>query len=183
MTDRHRRGARPTQRMRTPHSCSWSRRRRITSRLKPMRKRTSSGERRQFSVEKAYADRCVTPTSMAPATTSSSDASPASWPLVRGSPRALAHRPLPSMTIATCLGSRAGAMTGGVAPDGCGKGLAYMGLRSVGIEFAAGSGALDEAQRPQPSLDVPLEEGGDEAVALPTAALVACVGDVPVAGQ
>ena len=33
-----------------------SRRRRMTSRLKPMRKRTSSGERFQFSVEKAYAE-------------------------------------------------------------------------------------------------------------------------------
>jgi hypothetical protein len=34
---------------------SSSRRRRITSRLNPMRKRTSSGERFQFSVENAYA--------------------------------------------------------------------------------------------------------------------------------
>src|SRR6478736_1987338 len=128
--------------------------------------------------------------SMAPATTSSSDASPASWPLVRGRPRALAHRPLPSMTIATCLGSSSAGTAGAVAPDGCGKGLAYMGLRSVVIGFAAGSGSLgsrsgplDEAQRPQPSLDVPLEEGGDEAVALPAAPLVARVGDAPVTGQ
>ena len=36
---------------------SWSRRRRITSRLKPISQRTSSGERLQFSVENAYADR------------------------------------------------------------------------------------------------------------------------------
>ena len=43
MTERHSRGRRPTQRIRTPHSWSWSRRRRMTSRLKPMRKRTSSG--------------------------------------------------------------------------------------------------------------------------------------------
>jgi hypothetical protein len=54
------------------------RRRRSTSRLNPMRKRTSSGERFQFSVENAYAEMCFTPISMAPATTSSSDASPAS---------------------------------------------------------------------------------------------------------
>ena len=44
---------RPAQRTRTPMACISSRRRRITSRLKPIRKRTSSGERRQFSVEKA----------------------------------------------------------------------------------------------------------------------------------
>jgi hypothetical protein len=40
-------------RIRTPSSASSFRRRRITSLLNPMRNRTSSGERRQFSVEKA----------------------------------------------------------------------------------------------------------------------------------
>ena len=44
---------RPAHRTRTPHSLSWSRRRCSTSRLKPIRKRTSSGERFQFSVENA----------------------------------------------------------------------------------------------------------------------------------
>ena len=39
--------------LRTPISASSSRRRRMTSLLKPIRKRTSSGERRQFSVLKA----------------------------------------------------------------------------------------------------------------------------------
>jgi hypothetical protein len=53
ITDFHSRGARPAQRTRTPSSCISSRRRRITSRLKPIRKRTSSGERDQFSVENA----------------------------------------------------------------------------------------------------------------------------------
>jgi len=57
-----------------------------------MRKRTSSGLRFQFSVLKAYALMCVTPISMPPATTSSSEASPRSWPAVRGSPRSLAQR-------------------------------------------------------------------------------------------
>jgi hypothetical protein len=38
----------------------------MTSLLKPMRKRTSSGERRQFSVENAYADTVETPSCMAP---------------------------------------------------------------------------------------------------------------------
>ena len=46
-------GRRPIHRTRTPQSLRMSRRRRITSRLKPIRKRTSSGERFQFSVEKA----------------------------------------------------------------------------------------------------------------------------------
>ena len=77
MTERHSRGRRPAQRTRTPHEFIRSRRRRSTSRLKPMRKRTSSGDRDQFSVENAYAETYSTPTSMAPATTSSSDASPA----------------------------------------------------------------------------------------------------------
>ena len=53
MTLPHSFGRRPTQRTRTPISLSWSRRRRITSRLNPIRKRTSSGERFQFSVENA----------------------------------------------------------------------------------------------------------------------------------
>ena len=56
MTERHSRGRRPAQRMRTPIAASSSRRRRMTSLLKPIRNRTSSGERRQFSVENAYAE-------------------------------------------------------------------------------------------------------------------------------
>src|SRR5450631_437190 len=59
---------------------------------------------------------------MAPATTSSNDASPASWPFVRGRPRAFAQRPLPSITIAMCLGISSTGRTGGRAPDGCGNG-------------------------------------------------------------
>src|SRR5690625_6848586 len=93
ITDFHNFGRRPAQRTRTPHSCIWSRRRRKTSRLKPIKKRTSSGERFQFSVEKAYAETYLTPISIAPATTSKSAATPASCPPVRGRPRALAQRP------------------------------------------------------------------------------------------
>ena len=44
------------------------------------------------------------PSSIAPSTQSNSEDSPASCPAVRGSPRCLAQRPLPSMTIATCRG-------------------------------------------------------------------------------
>src|SRR4051794_8405484 len=122
ITLRHNRGRRPAQRTRTPQEFISSRRRRITSRLKPISQRTSSGERRQFSVEKAYAEMCFTPISMPPATTSSSEASPISWPLTRGSPRALAQRPLPSITIATWPGTNSAGIAGGRAPDGCGGG-------------------------------------------------------------
>ena len=89
-----------------------------------MRKRTSSGERFQFSVEKAYAEIAWTPTSMAPSTTSNSEGSPASWPAVRGSPRCLAQRPLPSMTIATCRGTSSVGRSGGRLPTGAGSAAA-----------------------------------------------------------
>jgi hypothetical protein len=46
-------GRLPAQRMRTPMSFISSRRLRMTSRLKFIRNRTSSGDRRQFSVENA----------------------------------------------------------------------------------------------------------------------------------
>ena len=53
MTLRHIRGREPTQRIRTPMSLRFSRRLRTTSRLNPIRKRTSSVLRFQFSVENA----------------------------------------------------------------------------------------------------------------------------------
>ena len=87
-----------------------------------MRNFTSSGERFQFSVEKAYAEIQPTPSSIAPCTQSSRLASPASWPAVRGRPRSLAQRPLPSMTTATCRGTSSAAMAGATAPLGCGVG-------------------------------------------------------------
>ncbi len=76
MTLRHIRGREPTQRIRTPMSLRFSRRRRTTSRLKPIRNRTSSVLRFQFSVENAYTVRCLTPISMAPHVMSISTASP-----------------------------------------------------------------------------------------------------------
>ena len=63
-----------------------------------------------------------TPISIAPSTTSKSVCSPCSCPFVRGSPRSFAHRPLPSMMIATCSGTRSRGTGGGVAPLGCGVG-------------------------------------------------------------
>ena len=50
---RHILGREPTQRMFTPIASRFSRLRRTTSRLKPIRKRTSSVLRFQFSVENA----------------------------------------------------------------------------------------------------------------------------------
>src|SRR4051794_33076426 len=88
---------------------------------------------------------------MAPSTTSKSELSPASWPLVRGSPCSLAHRPLPSMTIATCRGTRAGGRSGARAPEGCGVG-------GRGVRFMIGQSPLDVGQRAQPALEVPGEE-------------------------
>src|SRR5919107_5072842 len=131
----------------------------MTSRLNPMRKRTSSAERDQFSVEKAYAETARTPISMAPSTTSNRLCSPCSWPAVRGSPRWLAHRPLPSMTIATCRGTSARGTAGGRAPEGCGVG-------------ATGGLALDMAEGAQPALEVPGQVRRDERARLPQVTLV-----------
>ena len=62
------------------------------------------------------------PSSMAPSMVSNSECSPCSCPLVRDRPRSLAQRPLPSITMATCLGSASRGMSGGVAPEMCGVG-------------------------------------------------------------
>lgn len=101
MTLLHMRGRDPTHRMRTPIALRFSRRRRTTSRLNPIRKRTSSVLRFQFSVEKAYTVRCLMPSSMAPHVMSISTASPILCPSVRPRPRCVAQRPFPSITTAT----------------------------------------------------------------------------------
>lgn len=77
ITLRHRRGRDPTHRILTPIAFRFTRRIRTTSRLKPIRKRTSSGERFQFSVEKAYRLSHLIPISIAPQTMSMTTASPA----------------------------------------------------------------------------------------------------------
>jgi hypothetical protein len=59
------------------------------------------------------------PISMAPQVMSMRTASPILWPSVRLNPRWVAHRPLPSMTTATCLGIWSAGMAGGTALDGC----------------------------------------------------------------
>ena len=122
ITDFHSFGRRPAHRIRTPKSFISSFRRLMTSLLNCMRKRTSSGERRQFSVENAYAESQPTPNSSEPYTQSINEASPASCPAVRGNPRSLAQRPLPSITTAMCLGTNSFPSLGGTTPDGCAGG-------------------------------------------------------------
>ncbi|MFB9070581.1 hypothetical protein ACFFX0_05005 [Citricoccus parietis] len=46
----------------------------------------------------------------------------------------MAHRPLPSMTMATWRGMNRGSICGGRAPDGCGYGSARAGRRAEGRE-------------------------------------------------
>ena len=53
------------------------------------------------------------PRSSAPSTVSNRASSPAAWPSVRFRPRRVAHRPLPSITQATCAGMRSGSMSAG----------------------------------------------------------------------
>jgi hypothetical protein len=112
----------------TPIASRFSRLRRTTSRLNPIRKRTSSVLRFQFSVENAYTLRCLMPNSMAPQVTSISTASPILWPSVRCSPRWVAQRPLPSMTIATWLGTWSAGICGATALDVCCGGRANLPL-------------------------------------------------------
>src|SRR6202012_4558071 len=83
---------------------------------------TSSGCQRQFSVENAYAEMYLTPSSMAPISTSIRAASPTLCPSVLGRPRSFAHRPSPSITIAACLGTSSLGISGGRTPLGCGYG-------------------------------------------------------------
>src|SRR6187431_2351018 len=123
----------------------------------------------------------VTPTSMAPATTSSRAASPLVWPSVRASPRSLAQRPLPSMTIATCLGTAPLGRRGGTAPDGWAGG----GVGVTFVSLAAGRGALGvpvhERQATDLSLEVELGVRGNDPCGIPARARLGRVGDQPVA--
>src|SRR5690606_5032743 len=66
---------------------------------------TSSLGRRQFSVEKAQSVRYLMPSSAAWVVTRRMFSVPASWPAMRGRPRRVAQRPLPSMMMATWRGT------------------------------------------------------------------------------
>src|SRR6516164_11242232 len=95
--------------------------------------------------------------------------SPRLCPSVRGSPRCLAQRPLPSMTRATCRGMRPAGILGGLAPSGCGSG-GRIGRVMLCFPLAgtppARSYVLHMAQRADRVLQVPLQVGGDQAAAL-----------------
>src|ERR1035438_2609351 len=67
-----------------------------------MRASTSAGGRRQLSLEKANNVRIPMPASGAASTARRAASTPARCPMMRGSPRPVAHRPLPSMMIPTC---------------------------------------------------------------------------------
>src|SRR5450759_3782537 len=70
--------------------------------IRRMSASTSAGGRRQLSLEKANRVRMPTPESGAASTTCRAASTPARCPMMRGSPRPAAHRPLPSMMIPTC---------------------------------------------------------------------------------
>ena len=71
---------------------------------------TSSGGRSQFCAENAYKVRAFTPISRAARTTSCTAFAPRRWPSMRGIPLSLAHRPFPSMIMATWRGNAAGSI-------------------------------------------------------------------------
>jgi ABC-type uncharacterized transport system involved in gliding motility auxiliary subunit len=62
---------------------------------------TSFAGRFQLSAEKANKVNAPTPRPGAASTSGRTACAPARWPAVRGSPRRVAQRPLPSMTMAT----------------------------------------------------------------------------------
>src|ERR1035437_9206995 len=70
--------------------------------IRRMRASTSAVGRRQLSLEKAKRVRMPTPESGAASTTRRAASTPARCPMMRGRPRPVAHRPLPSMMIPTC---------------------------------------------------------------------------------
>src|ERR1035438_6142126 len=70
--------------------------------IRRMRASTSAGGRRQLSLENANSVRMPMPVSGAASTARRAASTPARCPMMRGSPRPVAHRPLPSMIIPTC---------------------------------------------------------------------------------
>ena len=69
--------------------------------MRPMRSSISAAGRDQFSEEKLKMVRYWTPSSMAARTVRRTASTPLRCPAERGSPRLSAHRPLPSMMMAT----------------------------------------------------------------------------------
>src|SRR6185437_5268532 len=95
----------PNTRTRTPWLHSSAASRAMYSCSNPMSARISAGGRCQFSWENANSDNTSTPASSDPSTTARTDFIPDLWPNGRGRLRSRAHRPLPSMMIATWRGT------------------------------------------------------------------------------
>ena len=73
---------------------------------KPMRADTSSSGLFQFSVEKVYSVRYLTPNRTHSDVIRRTVSTPAWCPKLRSLPRSAAQRPLPSIMMATCVGIR-----------------------------------------------------------------------------
>src|SRR5258705_12151237 len=78
---------------------------RTKRRKRPISSVISAGGRDQFSELKEKIVRKSMPRSPAARPVLRSASTPRRWPSTRGSPRAAAQRPLPSMMMATCLGT------------------------------------------------------------------------------
>src|SRR5216683_522910 len=94
----------PTALKRMPFASSFSTSCSSARRKSCMRNVTSSGGRRQFSLEKAKSVRYSIPRSAHAFTTSRTVSTPLRCPATRGRNRFFAQRPFPSMMIATCRG-------------------------------------------------------------------------------
>src|SRR6266508_2891678 len=97
--------SRPMTSRRTSSRTSESVSRRIVSSRRPMRPRTSSSSRDQFSVENEYSVRYSTPRSRAARRVLRIVSTPARWPAIAGRWRWRAQRRLPSMTMAMWRGT------------------------------------------------------------------------------
>src|SRR5262245_1824851 len=113
---------------RTLFSRSSLRSARSVSRRIVMSALTSRAGRCQFSVENVYSVRTSTPRDEQPFTASRTDSRPARWPISRGTPRAFAQRPFPSMMIATCRGMFPRAI----------KASAFSALAALGVRVGKG---------------------------------------------
>src|SRR5271165_7170813 len=92
-------------RTRTPLRCRSARSWRMKRRSSAMSSRISAGGRDQFSALNEKIVRKPMPRSPAARTVRRSASTPRRCPSPRGSPRAAAQRPFPSMMIATCRGT------------------------------------------------------------------------------
>src|SRR6202521_2707070 len=117
-------------RTRTSFLCSSARSFRMNRRKSTISSRTSAGGRSQFSELKEKIVRIRMPSSPAARTVRRSASTPRRCPSLRGSPRAAAQRPLPSMMMATCRG----------APK---RAVREVGALASGMKFRASPCSLD----------------------------------------